>query len=90
MKRGRWVGEKNFDAGKIQCSKYVQAVKCAESNCGIILAYNACGREDDEDEFRVSSCSCDAPALCCTAHVETYVCLYCRSEDEEEEEKEEV
>jgi len=82
-KRGRWVQEDEiFGEHIIEMSKYVTRVKCAEQECKTLLFYNASGRSDDEEEYRVESCSCDAPALCCSKHIKTFKCLKCEVNEE--------
>lgn len=83
-KRGRWIHEDEIDGEHlIQMSKYVSHATCAEPKCKTGLFYNAPGGDDDDAEFRVESCTCDYPALCCSEHIDNFTCLKCKEEEEE-------
>ena len=89
-KRARWIHEDEIDGETlIESSKYVSHARCAFKDCTTLLFYNAPGGDDDDAEFRVESCTCDWPTLCCSKHVDDFVCLDCNKEDEEEENKNE-
>ena len=95
--RRRWVTKCDVNNIKIEMERYVRVETCAEEACSTLLFFNAPGGDDGE-EFWVLSCTCEeGPAMCCTAHVDTYKCPDCaddkkdyEEDDEEEEEEEET
>ena len=86
MKKRGWVTEDEIGGEHlIEMSKYVCIQRCAEKDCATVIAYNRPGGEDDDEDFRIETCTCDFPALCCTKHVDTHVCPKCSKDKEEEE-----
>lgn len=62
---------------RVQVDYRVNYKKCADLTCDVFLAWLEHGQHDAEGDFRVPTCSCDYPAVCCTDHVKTHVCM-CR------------
>ncbi len=85
-----WVSHETFQLengvkAKIQLSKYTQAIKCAAPDCNVILIWNSNGGEDDDLEFRATSCKCGEKeyyTLCCLEHKNTYICKECAEQSE--------
>ena len=64
-------------AKRVQVDYRINCRKCAHLTCDVFLAWNEHGQENAEGDFKVESCTCDYPTVCCTDNVKTHICMDC-------------